>query len=108
MQGLEPWPTVPWALHVAGWVSAALGLVTVIAALGAWISRAARSRRPKDLIADASRLREPMSGVTVGSWRRPAPNPRFRRSRRRPKRGQREPRALGMPVRACPEPAEAS
>ena len=38
----------------------------------------------------------------VGFRRRPAPNPRFRRSRRRPKRGQRGPRALGTPVECCP------
>ena len=46
-KGVEPWAGVPWAMHVAGWVSAALGLVTVIAALGAWITRAAGSGRPK-------------------------------------------------------------
>jgi CHASE1-domain containing sensor protein len=46
-KGLEPWPTMPWALHAVGWAAVALGLVTVIAALGAWISRAAGSRRPK-------------------------------------------------------------
>ena len=46
-KGLEPWPAGAGALRVAGWVAAILGLVTVIAALGAWISRAASSRRPK-------------------------------------------------------------
>ena len=44
-KGVGPWPAAPWALHVAGWVAAALGLVTVIIALGAWIIRAAGSRR---------------------------------------------------------------
>ena len=47
-KGLVPWPTVPGALHAAGWVAAALGLVTVVASLIAWIGRAARSRRSKD------------------------------------------------------------
>ena len=32
----------------------------------------------------------------------PAPNPRFRRSRRRQERGRREPRVLGMPVTRLP------
>lgn len=46
-KGVEPWPTLPWVLHVAGWVAATLGLVTIVAALGAWITRAANSRDPK-------------------------------------------------------------
>ena len=47
-KGLEPWPTLPWVLHAAGWVAAALGLVIVVASLIAWVGRAARSRRSKD------------------------------------------------------------
>ena len=44
-KGLEPWPSVPGALHVAGWVAATLGLVLIIAVSIAWIVRAARVRR---------------------------------------------------------------
>src|SRR6266508_988043 len=39
-----------------------------------------------------------LKGVQSTSGAVPSPNPRFRRSRRRLKRGQREPRVLGTPV----------
>src|SRR6266540_1988629 len=46
-------------------------------------------------------------GVIVPSWRRPAPNPRFRRSRRRLQAGAKGARALGTPVEVLPFPAGA-
>ena len=101
-KGLVPWPTVPGALHAAGWVAVASGLVTVVASLIAW-NRPCRSLTTLEgLIAERRGCVSRWAGVIVGSWRRPAPNPRFRRSRRRPKRGQRGPRALGMPVACLP------
>ena len=53
-------------------------------------------------------MRVPLTRRYRGRRRRPAPNPRFRRSRRRPKRGQRGPRVLGTPVECLPCPAGVS